>query len=90
MNKKSPVVEAKSPNKHNKLKMRAEPIPPEVFENLVKSHFDGKVKPKDKEKIAMFQEMGFENELSKRIWAVHNHCLLVDGTKGIEALHEIR
>ncbi|HLC93369.1 MAG TPA: elongation factor EF-2, partial [archaeon] len=72
MNKKSPVVEAKSPNKHNRLKMKAEPIPPEVLEKLIKSHFEGKVKPKDKEKITMFQEMGFDHELSKKIWAVHN------------------
>jgi len=90
MNKKSPVVEAKSPNKHNRLKMKAEPIPPEVLEKLIKSHFEGKVKPKDKEKITMFQEMGFDHELSKKIWAVHNQCVLIDATKGIEALHEIR
>ena len=85
LTKESPTVEAKSPNKH-----MAEPIPHEVLDKLIKSHFEGKVKPKDKEKIAMFQEMGFDHELSKKIWAVHNQCVLADGTKGIEALHEIR
>ncbi len=88
--KASPTIEAKSPNKHNKLKMHVEPIPKNIFDNLVKSHFSGKVKPKDKEKIALFQEMGFDNETAKRIWAVHNNCVLVDATRGIEALHEIR
>ncbi|PIN85214.1 MAG: elongation factor EF-2 [Candidatus Diapherotrites archaeon CG11_big_fil_rev_8_21_14_0_20_37_9] len=88
--KESPVLEAKSPNRHNRLLLQIEPIPPEIFDKLVKSHFDGKVKPKDKEKIGMFQEMGFGTELSKKIWAVSNHCVLVDQTKGIEALHEIR
>ena len=34
--------------------------------------------------------MGFDHELSKKIWAVHNQCVLIDATKGIEALHEIR
>ncbi len=90
INKNSPTLESKSPNKHNKLKVHVEKIPKDILENLVKSHFNGKVKPKDKEKIAMFQEMGFDNELSKKIWAVHNNCVLVDGTKGIESLHEIR
>ncbi len=90
MNRPSPNLESKSPNRHNKLKMHAEPIPPEILDKLIKSHFDGKVKPKDKEKAAMFQEMGFGNDVSKKIWAVHNHCVLLDGTKGIEALHEIR
>lgn len=88
--KESAVLEAKSPNKHNKFKIRVEPIPQEIYEKLAESGFDGKVKPKDKEKIAQFQEMGFDNDESKRIWAVHNHCVLEDYTRGIQALHEIR
>ncbi len=88
--RESQVVEAKSPNKHNRLKLYAKPVPPEILQNLIKSHFEGKVKPKDKEKIAMFQEMGFDIDTSKKIWAVHNNCVLIDATKGIEALHEIR
>jgi len=90
INKDSPIIESKSPNKHNRLKLYVEPIEEEIMDKLIKSHFDGKVKPKDKEKIAMFQEIGFGNEESKKIWAVHNNCVLVDATRGIEALHEIR
>ncbi|HZX20619.1 MAG TPA: elongation factor EF-2 [archaeon] len=90
INKESPVLESKSPNKHNKLKLHAEKIPQELLDNLIKSHIDGKIKPKDKEMIAKFQEMGFENDFSKKIWAVHNNCMLADMTRGIEALHEIR
>lgn len=90
INRESQTLEAKSPNRHNKLKLYAKPIPPEIMQKLIASHFEGKVKPKDKEKWLMFQEMGFENETSKKIWAVHNHCMLVDETKGIDALHEIR
>jgi len=88
--KDSPTIEAKSPNRHNKLKMHVEKLPADILEKLIKSHFTGKVKPKDKEKIAMFQEMGFSTDLSKKIWAVHNNCILIDATRGIEALHEIR
>ena len=88
--KNSPTLESKSPNRHNKLKMHAEKLPQETLENITKSHFSGKVKPKDKEKIAMFQEWGFDNDVSKKVWAVHNQCVLIDATRGIEALHEIR
>ncbi len=88
--KNSPTIEAKSPNKHNKLKMSCLKIPPELLDKLLKSHFNGKVKPKDRDKAVMFQEMGFENELSKKIWAVHNGNVLADTTRGIESLHEIR
>ncbi len=90
INRESPSLESKSPNKHNKLLMRCQKIPPEILDKLLKSHFNGKVKPKDREKAAMFQEMGFDNETSKKVWAVHNGNVLVDGTRGIEALHEIR
>lgn len=88
--KVSPSLESKSPNKHNKLSMMCEKIPGERLDKLLKSHFDGKVKPKDREKAAMFQEMGFDNETSKKMWAVHHGNVLVDGTRGIESLHEIR
>ncbi|MEM4257484.1 MAG: elongation factor EF-2 [Candidatus Diapherotrites archaeon] len=90
INKESPILESKSPNKHNKLKMMAKPIPKEILQKIIATHFDGKVKPKDKEKWAMFQECGFDNDTSKKIWAVHNHNVLIDNTRGIEALHEIR
>ncbi len=90
INSGSRSLESKSPNRHNKLLMKVQKLPNEVLENLIKSHFVGKVKPKDKEKAAMFQEMGFDNEISKKIWAVHNNCVLIDSTRGIDSLHEIR
>ncbi|MCX6798890.1 MAG: elongation factor EF-2 [Candidatus Diapherotrites archaeon] len=90
INKKSPVLEGKSPNKHNKFKMAAEAIPKEVLEKLVEAKINGKIKPKDKEMIAKFDEMGFDKETARGIWAVHNNCVLVDATRGIVALHEIR
>ncbi|MBN2067317.1 MAG: elongation factor EF-2 [Candidatus Diapherotrites archaeon] len=84
------TLEGKSPNKHNKFKMRVEPIPKEQLEKLVEAKLDKKVKPKDKEMIAKFEEMGFDRETSRRIWAVHNNNLFVDFTRGIVALYEIR
>lgn len=90
INRESPVLEGKSPNKHNKFKMNAKPIPKEMLEKLVESKVSGKIKPKDKEMIAKFEEMGFGRDVSRRIWAVHNNCILVDMTRGIVALHEIR
>ncbi len=90
VNKESPTIEGKSPNKHNKFKINVSPIPKEVLLKLVESHLDQKIKPKDKVMIAKFEEMGFEKEDAKRVWAVHNNCALFDMTRGIEALHEVR
>jgi len=90
INKESPVLEGKSPNKHNKFKMSAQAIPKDVLEKLIEAKIQGKVKPKDKEMIAKFDQMGFEKETARGIWMVHNNCVLVDLTRGIVALHEIR
>jgi elongation factor 2 len=90
INKASPTLEGKSPNRHNKFKMSAKPIPKEVLEKLVESKIDGKVKPKDKDMIAKFDEMGFSRDEARKVWAVHNNCVLLDMTRGIVALHEIR
>ena len=88
--KESPTLEGKSPNRHNKFKMKATPIPKEQLEKIIESKINGKIKPKDKEMIAKFEEMGFGRDTSRRIWAIHNNCILADMTRGIVALHEIR
>jgi len=90
INKESPVLEGKSPNKHNKFKIKAMPIDKEMLEKLIESKINGKIKPKDKAMIAKFEEMGFGRDLSRKVWAVHNNCILADMTRGIVALHEIR
>ncbi len=90
VSKSSPTVESKSPNKHNRFKLSVEKIPGEQLGRLIEAKIEGKIKPKDKEMIAKFLEIGIDNEDAKRIWAVHNNNILVDWTRGIQALHEIR
>ena len=86
----SPELEGKSPNKHNKLLMTVEPIPKEIQEKLMDAKIKGKVKLKDKEWVDKFVNAGIDNDEAKKVWAIENYNLLVDGTKGIQALHEIR
>ncbi|HLC36220.1 MAG TPA: elongation factor EF-2 [archaeon] len=86
----SPIIEGKSPNKHNKFKVSAQPLTEELAKNLSQANIKGKVKTKDKEWIAKFEGIGFDKETAKRIWAVHNNSVLVDRTRGIQSLHEIR
>ncbi len=86
----SETLEAKSPNKHNKFKISVKPISEAILEKLIEKKINQKVKAKDKEMIAKFQEIGFETDVSKKIWCVHNNNVLIDSTRGIDALHEIR
>lgn len=86
----SGVLEAKSPNRHNKFKMKVSLIDTEMYEKLLNSGFHGKVKPKHTESIEKLKALGYDTDTSKKIWAVYNGNVLIDRTRGIQALHEIR
>ncbi len=89
--KNSPLKhEAKTPNKHNKFLMHVEKIPEEILEKLIESKIQGKIRDKDKHLVEQFIEMGFERDQAKRIWAVNNNNIIVNATKGIEALFEVK
>jgi elongation factor 2 len=85
---KSPVVEGKSPNKHNKLKVTVEPLEPAIIQAIQ----DGVVKegrPKGREVWEKFIELGMDREEAKSIYDIHNGSVFVDCTKGIQYLNEV-
>ncbi len=86
----SEVLEAKSPNKHNKFKIKVRPVEKEIFENLLETDLEGRIKPKHAESIDKLKEIGFDTDTSKKVWAVVGSNVLVDRTRGIQALNEIR
>ncbi|MBU2476806.1 elongation factor EF-2 [Candidatus Micrarchaeota archaeon] len=88
--KSPPKHEAKTPNKHNKFYMHVEKIPDEILEKLIESKIQGKIRDKDKHLVEQFIDMGIDREEAKRIWAVNNNCYIVNATKGIEALFEVK
>ncbi|MFA5741513.1 MAG: elongation factor EF-2 [Candidatus Izemoplasmatales bacterium] len=90
INGTSQTIETKSPNKHNKFKMRALPLDTKIFDNLIEAKLEGKLKLKHTETIAKLQAAGFDTDTSKKVWAINNGCVLIDRTRGIQALHEIR
>lgn len=90
ISRKSPIVEGKSPNKHNKFKISAEPIPKETIEKIIEAKLEGKVRAKDKDIVEKFVNAGLERDEAKKVWAINNSCLLVDKTRGIQALHEVK
>ncbi|MCX8158586.1 MAG: elongation factor EF-2 [Candidatus Diapherotrites archaeon] len=87
---KSKEVESKSPNKHNKLYITVEPIEKNVLDKMIEEKLEGKIRLKDKEIVDKMVECGLDKDTAKRVWCIHNNCLLVDMTRGIQALHEIK
>ncbi|NOZ82139.1 MAG: elongation factor EF-2 [Candidatus Micrarchaeota archaeon] len=86
---KGPVVEGKSPNKHNKFYINVEPLPESVYKAMVEGEIkDGEIKGKDLELIEKLCSLGMSREDAKNVKMIYNHCLLIDSTKGIQYLNE--
>ena len=89
--KESPTVEGKSPNKHNKFKLSATPLEPELLEKLSESKLHLKIRElKDKDVIEKLINMGLERSEAKKAWCVHHNNILIDASKGIQALFEVK
>jgi elongation factor 2 len=89
--KKSPTIEGKTPNKHNKFKINIDPIEGEMLEAIRAIKFDGKIRPnKDLEVIEKLEKAGFTRDEAKSVWAIHNHNILINRTKGIQNLFETK
>ncbi len=87
---KSPVVEGKSPNKHNKFYITVEPMPKEIYHALVEGKIrEGEVKgKKDLELRQKLIELGMDKEDAKNVVLIYNHCMFLDCTKGVQYLNE--
>jgi elongation factor 2 len=84
---------AKSPNKHNKLFVNAEPLK----EELVKDIEDGKIKSSDDIKVTsrtLIDKYEWDQHDAKKLWVFGPESmgpnLLVDQTKAVQYLNEIR
>jgi elongation factor 2 len=85
---KSPVVEGKSPNKHNKFKFTIEPLE----EGVVKAFEDGTIdeKTKGKELIEKLVAAGMPRDESKNVFDMHDKNIFIDATKGVQYLLEVK
>ncbi len=86
---KAGPFEGKSPNKHNRFYITVEPLEESVLKAIQDGEIpsEGKWK-KDKEMEKMLQDLGWDRDEARKLKAVHNSCVLIDGTKGIQYLHE--
>ena len=86
--KTSPKVEGKSPNKHNKFYFVVEPLEKSAFEALVR----GEIKVarlKGEELAKAFEERRVEKKDARGIVEVYENNVLTDVTKGIQYLNEV-
>ena len=89
--KKSPVVEGKSPNKHNKLQFMVEPLEPQIVNVIKEGRIrQGRFKKKDDELISFLRdECGWDAKTAGMAKAIFNGNLFMDQTRGIVYINEI-
>ena len=89
---KSQIVEAKSPNKHNRFYIVVEPLEDGVYEAFVRGELEEhrylKTK-KDPKLIDFLIKCGMEREDAKNVIAIHGRNVLVDLTKGVQFMNEV-
>ena len=87
--KEGPVIEGKSPNKHNKFFISVEPVPEEIYKAMLEGQIkEGAVKGKKSETVEKLMELGMSKEDAKSSILIYNHCILIDDTKGVQYLNE--
>lgn len=88
--KNSDTFEGKSPNKHNKLYFRVEPLD-EATSKAIKSGEirEGRIKKKDIVMRDKFVEAGWNSKEATNVKEVYHGNVFVDATRGIVALPEV-
>ncbi|MEM4848929.1 MAG: elongation factor EF-2 [Ignisphaera sp.] len=86
----SPVIEGKSPNKHNRLYISVEPLNEETI-RLIQQGIVTEDMDTYKRARILRDEAGWDYDEAKRIWAIdENIDVLVDMTSGIQYLKEVK
>jgi len=86
---KSPEVEGKSSNKHNRFYLTVESLDEEVYNALaLRKIREDNVKKYIKEITKQLQEAGMAKDEAKKVEEIHEKNILIDATKGIQYLNE--
>jgi len=88
--KEGPVVEGKSPNKHNKFLMQVVPLEDNIYDAIKEGDIpELRIKKKDLAVFESFAEVGVPMKQARKVKDVFKGNLLVDGTRGIVHIGEV-
>jgi len=91
LEKKSPEIEGKSPNKHNKFYFVVEPLDKNIIEAMANEIIPPnlEIKGKNLELQKKLTELNFDSGEAKNIVLIYNKNMLLDMTKGVQYLNEV-
>lgn len=81
--------EGRSPNRHNRIYVRAEPLSPELLEAVRSGQLHDQMDRREMAK--MLRGFGWETSEARNVWEIERHGnILVDATKGAQFLNEVK
>jgi elongation factor 2 len=85
------AIEGKSPNRHNRFYMVAEPLEEKVLKAMTSGEIpsDFEIKKKDLELIDKLVGLGMERDEIKKIKLIHKRNVFLDNTHGVTAILEV-
>ena len=88
---KSPEVEGRSPNKHNRFFIEVEPLEDGVYKEMIEGNLPSttEVKSKNIELFKRISAAGMDYDESKGIAVIYNKNVFMDLTKGIQYMNEV-
>ncbi|MEK6828617.1 MAG: elongation factor EF-2 [Nanoarchaeota archaeon] len=90
VDKESPELEGRSPNKHNSFYMKVEPLETDVYAAIKNGDIpEGRVKKKNKELFDKFSEFGWDGDTIRSIKDIYKGNIFLDQTRGEVRINEI-
>lgn len=88
---KSPEIEGKSPNKHNKFDIVVEPLEDGVYKAMIDGNLPSSqtIKGRNIELFKRIASFGMDYDEAKNITLIHNKNIFLDLTKGVQYLNEV-
>ncbi len=88
--KESEIAEGKSPNKHNRLMFKVEPLPDAWYQAIKKGDIaSGRVKKKDSSLWEALEKVGMDSKMSRKVRDIYEGNMFIDGTRGLVYINEI-
>ncbi|MEM5847312.1 MAG: elongation factor EF-2, partial [Candidatus Aenigmatarchaeota archaeon] len=88
---KSPVIEGKSPNKHNKFYIMVEPLEEKIYQAMKEGEIPSTIEVKTK-MLDLFKKLsglGMDYDEAKRVVVIYNKNMFIDLTKGVQFMNEV-
>ena len=90
VNKESPAVEGRSPNKHNSFFIKVEPLEDELYESMKNGDLpEGRIKKKSPEVTETLSKLGWSGDMIRNVRDIYKGNMFLDETRGEVHIGEI-